>query len=160
MPWSLAQRTRLAHERQTLESYFHRDKVKWINPTHDTQVEVKVTCRNERCYTLRVYIVPDFPNACPSMVIVTPCGLLRRKDGSLLSVMNRNDHILSNKDGYTQICHFRPSMWRDNNTIFQVIIRGMTWLEAYELHLQTGDSLDQYLQAGESLLLEGGTPEL
>ena len=28
-------------------------------------------------------------------------------------------------------------------------------MEAYEIHLQTGDSLDRYLQADDSILLDG-----
>ena len=160
MPWSLGQRKRLALENTILESYFHRDKVKWINPTDEAQVEVKVTCSNDKKYILRVYLPPDFPNSCPSMVIISPCGLLKKRNGSLLNCMSGGDHTLSSKDGYTQICHFRPNLWRDENTIFQVIMKGLVWLEAYEVHLKTGETLDTFLQADESLLLEGVVNQL
>lgn len=40
-----------------LEKYF-RGRVTWIDPTGDTKVEVKVTCTNNKQYTLRVYIPP------------------------------------------------------------------------------------------------------
>lgn len=155
MPWSLSQRERLAFERKVLERYFRLDEVKWIDPMDDTKVEVAITCSNDVNYTLRVYLPPDFPNSCPSMVVVSPSGLLQRKNGSLMNSMSGADHTLSSKDGYTQICHFLPSSWNGNNTLYQVIMKGRVWLEAYEVHLKTDDPLDRYLQVGESLLLDG-----
>lgn len=161
MPWSLSQSRRLAIESRNLERSFDHDKVKWINPTGDTQVEVKVTCSNGKNYTIRVYLPSDFPNSCPEVVVISlSSGLLARKDGSLMSMMNGYDHILSSKDGYTQICHFRPHLWRDNNTIHQVIMKGLHWLEAYELYLLTGASISLCLQACESFFLDGVVMEL
>ena len=55
------------------------------------------------------------------------------------------DHIYGTRDGCTQICHFRPSLWKDNNTLYQVVMKGLIWLEAYEAHLRTGANLSQYL---------------
>ena len=74
--------------------------------------------------------------------------------------MNGSDHTLSSKDGYTQICHFRSNLWKGDNTILQVIMKGWVWLEAYEVHLLTGDPLDMYLQVDESLLLDGAVKQL
>ena len=101
------------------------------------KVEVAITCPNNINHTLRVYLPPDFPNSCPSMVVISPSGLLQRKNGSLMNSMSGADHTLSSKDGYTQICHFLPSSWNGNNTLYQVIMKGRVWLEAYEVHLET-----------------------
>ena len=62
---------------------------------------------------------------------------------------------LPSKDGYTQICHFLPRSWKGDKTLFDIIMKGRTWLEAYEIHLQTGVSLDRYLQAGGRTPLDG-----
>ena len=62
---------------------------------------------------------------------------------------------LPSKDGYTQICPFLPRSWKGDTTLFDIIMKGRTWLEAYEIHLQTGDSLDRCLQADSSILLDG-----
>lgn len=161
MPWSLVQRRRLAFERKLLETHF-RNEVIWINPTDrgDTTVEVVVACSSDKEYTLRVYLPSDFPNSCPSMIVCSPCHCLMKKNGTFLSGWSGEDHTLSSKNGCTQICHWRPDLWKDEYTLYQVIMKGLVWLEAYEVHLQTGYTLDTYLQADESLLLDGAVKEL
>ncbi|XP_078372137.1 uncharacterized protein LOC144655710 [Oculina patagonica] len=137
MPWSVTQRQRLGFEKDLLEKYF-RNRVSWINPTSDTKVEVRVTCTNNKQYTLRVYLPSDYPNSCPEMVVSS--------HGILLSGVDGENHTLGSKDGCTKICHFRPSLWKDDNTLYQVIMKGLIWLEAYEAHLRTRQPLSRYLQ--------------
>lgn len=145
MPWSATQQRRLGFEKELLEKYF-RGRVSWINPTGDTRVEVRVTCTNDKQYTLRVYLPSDYPNSCPQMVVSSPSSCLRKKNGSLLSGTSGEDHVLASRDGCTQICHYNSGLWRDDNTLYQVIMKGLIWLEAYEAHLRTGESLCRYLQ--------------
>jgi len=150
-----AQTIRLENERRDLERNFQRDKIWWTFLTEETYVEVEVSCTNEKKYVLRVYIPNDFPNSCPSVVVFSPNGILRRANGSFLRNASRSDHVLPSKDGYTQICHFRSDIWMGDATLSQVVKKGVIWLEAYELHLQTGDPLDKFLQAEETLLVDG-----
>ena len=145
MPWSPTQRQRLGFEKDLLEKYF-RNRVSWMNPTSDTRVEVRVTCTNDKQYTLRVYLPSDYPNSCPQMVVSSPSSCLRRQNGSLLNESSGADHTYGTRDGLTVICHFQPSLWRDDNTLYQVIMKGLIWLEAYEAHLRTGSPLSRYLQ--------------
>lgn len=161
MPWSLFQRQRLARQRRELEEYFC-NKVKWINPAdqHASKVEVTVTLSNDKQYTLRVSLPSDFPNSCPSMIVSVPRDCLKKKNGCFLNVSSAEDHTLPSKDGCTQICHCRTDLWRNDCTLHQVFIKGLTWLEAYEVHLETGDPLDCYLQADGSFLLDGVVKEL
>ena len=144
MPWSANQRQRLGFEKDLLEKYF-RGRVSWINPTDDTRVEVRVTCTNDKEYTLRVYLPSDYPSSCPDMIVSSPSSCLRKKDGSTMSGMNGTDHTLGTRDGCTMICHFRKSSWKDDNTLYQVVMKGLIWLEAYEAHLRTGNPLSRYL---------------
>lgn len=144
MPWSASQRQRLGVEKDLLEKYF-RNRVTWIDPTGDTKVEVRVTCTNERQYTLRVYIPADYPNSVPDMIVKTPSmTLLKRRDGS--DLQGSPDHVYGSRDGCTQICHFEPSLWKGNNTLYQVFMKGLIWLEAYEAHRRTGQPLSAYLR--------------
>lgn len=145
MPWSPTQRNRLGFEKELLEKYFS-GRVSWIDPTGNTRVEVRVTCTNDKKYTLRVYLPSDYPNSCPDMIVCNPASCLRKRDGSLLSSTSGYDHTLSSRDGCTKICHFRSDLWRDDNTLYQVVMKGLIWLEAYEAHLRTGNSLSKYLQ--------------
>ena len=144
MPWSATQRQRLAFEKSLLEKYF-RNRVSWIDPTGDTKVEVRVTCSNDKQYTLRVYLPQDFPNSVPPMIVKTPwMTTLKKRDGRT-DLGGSSDHTYGTRDGCTQICHFKPELWKDNNTLYQVVMKGLIWLEAYEAHLRTGASLSRYL---------------
>lgn len=119
----------LGFGKDLLEQYF-RGRVSWINPTGNTRVEVRVTCTNDKQYTLRVYLPSDYPNSCPDVVVSNPSSCLRKRDGSLLSYTDGGDHTLDSRDGCTKICHFRSSLWRDDNTVYQVVMKGLIWLEA------------------------------
>lgn len=145
MPWSPNQRQRLALEKHLMEKYFG-NKVSWIDPTGETKVEVKVICSNDKRYTLRVYLPTDYPNSCPQMIVSSPSSCLRTRDGSALDSGSTAYHVLSSKHGCTQICHFRSDLWRSENTLYQVVMKGMIWLEAYEAHLRTGQNMDKFLQ--------------
>ena len=121
--------------------------MEWINPTSagNTRVEWRVNTNNGNSYTLRVYISTDYPNGCPKLVVSSPSSPLRKKDGSQLISGSSKDHIYSSYDGLTQICHFNTSKWTSENTIYQVLMKGRIWLEAYEIHLRTGEYLEKYL---------------
>ena len=80
------------------------------------------------------------------MVVIAPDGILRRRDRSLLGFASRQDHVLSSMDGYTRISHFPTNNWAGNKTLLQVIEKGLVWLEAYEIHLRKGGSIDRFLQ--------------
>jgi len=143
MAWSASQQQRLGFEKDLLEKYF-RNRVTWIDPAGDTKVEVRVTCSNDKQYTLRVYLPADFPNSVPEMIVKTSSmSRLMRRDGNELE--GTMDHTYGIKDGCTQICHFRPNLWRGDNTLYQVFMKGLIWLEAYEAHLRTGSTLSRYL---------------
>lgn len=116
-----------------------------------TIVEARATCTNSKEYTLRVYLPSDFPNSCPDMVVKPPSSTwfsyyLRKKDGSKMDDTSGSDHTLEGRDGYTKICHFRSCLWKSDYTIYQVIMKGLIWLEAYEAHLRTGRPLGSFLK--------------
>ena len=146
MPWSASQQTRLGYEKQLLEQYFRGNRATWIDPTGNARVEIRVTCSSNRDYTLRIYIPVDFPNACPQMVVCNPSHCLVKRNGTVMSSADSDDHTWGSKDGCTQICHYKPAEWTDDNTLYQVTMKGLIWLEAYEAHLRTGNSLSNYLQ--------------
>ena len=144
MPWSVTQRRRLAFEKDFLERYFPTG-VTWFDPTGNTKIEIGVTCTNDKQYTLRIYIPDDYPNACPRVVVSNPSSCLTKLDETVMNTSSVDDHTWNSKDGCTQICHYRPSEWTGDNTLYQVAMKGLIWLEAYEAHIRTGNSLSDYL---------------
>jgi len=145
MPWSANQQKRLGTEKGILESYFV-NKVTWTDPTGDTLVDVKMTTSNDRCYTLRIYLPSDYPNSCPELTVASP-RILKRKNGSELNgSLSAQDHTLGTKNGLIKICHFQPCKWTNEFTLYQVFMKGLLWLEAYEAHRRTGKSISTYLR--------------
>lgn len=147
MGWSSEQQKRLGLEKAILETYF-KHKVQWINPTAcgETKVEVQMTTTNNKNFTLRVYLPNDFPNSCPDMVVCNPSSPLVKKDGSVLSSVSGTDHTYGTKDGMTKICHFLPAKWTSENTLYQIFMKGLIWLEAYEGHRATGQPINNFLR--------------
>lgn len=145
MSWSSQQQRRLGMEKGILEKKLKN--VSWFNAISrgNTRVEWRVNTNNGKGYTLRVYIPKDFPDECPIMVVSSPSSPLTRKDGSLLNGSSGKQHTLAAHDGLTQICHFNSSQWMSQNTLYQILMKGRLWLEAYEIHLQTGEDLEKYL---------------
>ena len=145
MPWSATQQKRLSFEKDLLERYF-RNRVTWIDPADNTKVEIRVTCSNDKQYTLRIYIPDDYPNSCPDMVVCNPSNCLTKRNGIPMDSPSDHNHTWRSKHGCTQICHYKPAEWTDDNTLYQVTMKGLIWMEAYESHLRTGNPLSNYLQ--------------
>ena len=145
MPWSQLQQTRLAYEKDLLENYFG-NRVKWIDPRGDTRIEITMTCTSNQEYVLRILIPQDYPNSCPEMIVAYPSYCLKLRDGTVMDSGSSDNHTWGSKDGCTQICHYKRSEWTDENTFYQVAMKGLIWLEAYEAHLRTGKSLSKFLQ--------------
>lgn len=156
--WSDVQRNRLAIEKEILQRWFS-DKVTWIKPTEpsDARVELDIESSYDKPYKLRVYLHEDFPNSCPHMAIVHPTNLPTRNK-SQIPLLDQHFHTLGlTKDGFTKLCHFSPDRWTAENTLYQVLMKGIMWIEAYEGHLATGNSMDTYL--GEQPEAVGGQNE-
>jgi hypothetical protein len=143
MSWSLTQRERLAIEKSTLEKYFLLG-VTWIDPQHETKVEVLLKSNSDKEYKLRIYIPADFPNSCPALVVVSPPELFLM-DGLRLPEISDSFHTLEDTDGFRRICHFYPPDWTPDITLYQVFMKGRLWIEAYEAHFETGEDMDVFL---------------
>lgn len=143
MVWSPSQILRLGIERTTLEDHF-RNRVTWINPTGNVEVQVRFTSNSNKEYRLQISLSSDFPNSCPNLVIVSPTGLLQH-NGNPVPYTSNAFHTLETREGLLSICHFYPADWTAVNTLYQVFMKGRLWIEAYEGHLETGKYLDEYL---------------
>ena len=138
MPRSEAQIVRLAEEKTVLEHFFP-GCVKWIDPTGDTKVDVTLNTNNDNKYTVRIYI-EDFPNAAPDMVVVSSPKPTPVWEGSY------DNHTLLSRDGYLRICHYHPNQWTDFSSLYEVVMKGRVWLEAYEGHIRTGKPMNYFLK--------------
>ena len=61
-------------------------------------------------------------------------------------------HTLSNgPNGEVQICHWRQNRWHSGITLNKVILKVILWLEAYEQHLVTGQSINEFVRTMQEL---------
>ena len=111
--FSQAQKTVLYNQGLELERHFQRDKIIWTSFSNEARVEVEVVCKNGKKYILRVCISPDFPNSCPPMVVISPDGVLRRANGSLLGLASRQLRSRLNKQRWLHANLLLPSRHLD-----------------------------------------------
>lgn len=138
MPWTTFQQKRLAEEKELLAYYFG-DRMKWIDSDENTNIEVKMTTNSDQEYLLRLYLPHDFPHSLPDLVI--------RKSPKPMPNWGSSGptHTLGSRDGYLKICYCRPTHWTSQRRLYDVFIKGLIWLEAYEGFLSTGKSLEHFL---------------
>ena len=64
------------------------------------------------------------------MNVISPDDVRRGANGSLLGLASRQDHFLSSKDGYMQICQLNANSLIGNKGLFQVFKKRLVWFEA------------------------------
>lgn len=92
-------------------------------------------------YTLRIDL-DGFPNSLPHAFVTR---MLKTRSGANMDGASSSMHTLPSEYGYTRICHYGSNSWNPNVSLYKVYIKCRLWLEMYELHLQTGKTMDYYL---------------
>ena len=138
MNWSTSQLERLAIEKELLECCFD-DRVNWLDETESTTVELSVTTSNDSIYQLRLYVPRDYPHSLPDLVVCDSPKPMPNWGSSGAT------HTLGDREGYLKICYCRPTHWKTKDRMYEVFIKGLVWLEAYEGYLSTGKSLEHFL---------------
>ncbi len=142
---SRIKKTRMRVETAVLKTYF--PKSKWIPEDDPENLEVEIKTNSGSLYKLTLYLSLDYPNSQPEMIVSKPYPLrgYGETGTSKLLAASGKMHTLGAKNGRVQICHFNPSNWSPNITLYKVILKGRIWLEAYEIYLRTGKDIDTYL---------------
>jgi hypothetical protein len=97
-------------------------------------------------YSLRIEVDDTYPDTVPSVYVTWP--QLKQQDGTPLADLGPTSrmHILGGRGGAVQLCHSQGAKWSVSDTLHRVLIKARVWLEAYELHHQTGLSIDRFLR--------------
>lgn len=96
-------------------------------------------------YTIRIEL-DEFPNDIPKAFVTK---MLKTKSGTPMSEPSASMHTLTSEHGFTRICHYGNSSWTPMVSIYKIYVKCRLWLEMYELHLQTGQNMDYYLNHQE-----------
>ena len=107
-------------------------------------LRIAARTNNDKQYVLRIEM-PNYPNQKPDAYV--ECTLHDRY-GNILAENSLPNHTLAYHPeyGWTQICHYHPSAWRANMTLWMVYVRCVMWLNIYEQTLRTGEKMDTYLR--------------
>ena len=144
MPWNRQQKYRVILERRKLAEEYPEGDIKWIHPNENTKVELRVTTNRDNVYRLRVHVLEDFPNSVPVLLVCDSPQPMPGWDES------HEHHTYDRQQGLINICHNYYAHWSpEKNRIVDVFKKGRQWLEAYESSLETGRSMDFYLDDAE-----------
>jgi hypothetical protein len=145
--WSASQRTRLAYEealiREHMPHFWFRDHAK---AGLTTVWGEHVTAAN-RAYTLCIWIKAGFPYEMPGLYVTSPCPLYGYRGKTIQSWAEEySSHTMhvwkSDWNDYVKICHTKEEYWNASDTLLSILMKGMLWLEAFEVHYRTGQSID------------------
>lgn len=118
----------------------------WFANEDGLCAEIGLRTNSGQQYAVR-FVLPDgYPDALPEALVTHPKPLIDH-DGRCLADFGPSSsmHILEGHDGFTSICHYHPARWAADMTLYKVAMKARIWLEAYEIHLRTGDPIDTYL---------------
>jgi hypothetical protein len=102
------------------------------------------TTVNHHLYELKLEIPPYYPDLEPHLYVTSPTTLFRYNSLNTINSLGLTHefHTLHNgPKGCIQICHGGPENWNASKTCVGVFVKGVLWLEAYETHLVTGESI-------------------
>mmetsp|Transcript_15718 Transcript_15718/g.44579 ORF Transcript_15718/g.44579 Transcript_15718/m.44579 type:complete len:153 (+) Transcript_15718:107-565(+) len=136
---------RMQMEKTILNNYgFLRNGAEWGPNDEYITVSLSTNVCPQQVFKVRLYL-KSFPNNCPPMVVVQPKVLLQRDNKTPIPPGSHHFHTLGKVDGYQQICHYRPNLWKAQNTIFMCFLKARFWLEAYMCYRLKGKDMDFYL---------------
>ena len=143
--WLKRQKMRYKLEKRWLQDLFG-ECVSFISDFDEIRVELCVNTSQGNPYTLRTCVTDKFPNVLPVLVVSSPGTPLNDKDGNKLEASFEN-HCYGTSRGLTSICHCRPERWDAGiMNLCHVLMKGLIWLEAYEISVKTGDTIGTFLK--------------
>jgi len=102
--------------------------------------------RGTTSYLLRLMLPPGSPDVVPRLVIWDPVTLPKYGGETVNSLgCTHSFHTLPNgPGGRVTVCH-EPGHWDAGKTYVQVLWKAQIWLECYQGHLATGNTISHYL---------------
>ena len=101
-----------------------------------------VRTRSGRLYTIQIELA-NFPQSVPK---VFATQMLRDCNGEEMREGRHSLHTLPSEHGWTRICHYGPSSWTPNVSLYHIYVKCALWLNVYELHLKTHETMEYYLK--------------
>lgn len=142
---SRKQSGRILFEKRVVPQYFRG--ARFYDSPAGTYLDFR-TGRNGRRqdYLLRAELPPDYPHQEPGLFIQSPRilpmfqaqGVLNYRDTSYCWHIHKN-----REDDRVKVCYTRG--WDASMNCVLVLLRGIIWIDAYENHLNTGETIADYI---------------
>ena len=142
--WSTDQRNRLDLERRLIKKYFPDFSFYDIEGSNPYLLGSFSTdsCQS---YTFQIFI-NDFPYKLPSVYIISPRPLLDYNGKPMTDYKaSHSMHTLTPSADCVQPCMYRSENWDASITLVKLLVKARLWIEAYEWHLETGESISAFL---------------
>ena len=99
-------------------------------------------------YTIWSPLPSYYPDICPPVYICKPNPLVGYGGRTINGYgVSHYMHTLGNgPNGEVQICHWRQPRWHSGITLNRVMLKVILWLEAYEQHLSTGRTINEFVR--------------
>ena len=123
-------RERIEYDLEVLRAYL--DDPSWVVDSDDGEWIYVYT--GTQGFTLQINIA-NFPYAPPPVFIDR---MLYDRRGNPLDSPSHDCHTLQAKNGKTQICYYKPSMWVSDESLLMVYYLGALWCQAYWKWVTTG----------------------
>lgn len=135
---------RRALEEQVISHYLSGNAYQFGNlGTRRPYLRIAARTNSGNTYVLRIEM-ENYPNQKPDAYVecmLTDCH------GKPMNTASSPNHTLSpHPNGWTQICHYHPSAWRPDMSLWMVYVRCVLWLNIYEQTKRTGRDMEYYLK--------------
>lgn len=143
--------SRIDIEKDVLSRHLHPNDFRFMDvETPNPFLLCAARTNNKKLYTLRIEL-SRFPYDVPEVYVTQ---MLKTKTGEDMNGWSVSMHTCGSKNGWTRIGHCHHDDWWPNHSLLLVYFKCLIWLNIYELHLQTGETMDTYLKyAHEKLTL-------
>jgi hypothetical protein len=130
-------------QRESLDQF----SVYWYESSQEYKAWGDATSSSDRRYHLAMPIPSGFPRQRPPLYLTDPSPLWTADYRTVASLGVSHDmHTLTpSESGSVQICHWRDDRWHARIFLYQVFLKGLLWIEAYEQHLATGRPLAEFV---------------
>jgi hypothetical protein len=151
--WDQKQSERFAFEEALVKKYFPGFSLSYDHNGNPYFAGWTGTRGRRNNYKLRLELSEFFPDSEPDLFVESPRKLLMYDGVKTINSLGTSHsyHVYENEDnGFVQICHTND--WDSSCTCVMALLRGALWVDGYEHHLRTGETIHQYLKKIEEQL--------
>ncbi len=140
-------KNRILVEKAVMSKIFPGARFSWEGNSCKFELWYTTTASGNQ-YLLSLKLSEYFPDSMPELYVISPVTLWKHGYSSSINSLGVSHDYHTNSNGpggCVQICHFKSEYWDASKTSVAVFVRGLIWLESYDIHLKTGMSINEII---------------